>query len=243
MEMLASALQQARNEQGQGLYNPAFEHDACGVGFVADISGAVSRRPLVAALRALDNLTHRGAVGADARTSDGAGILTQVPVGFLAATLPALAGQTPALGDIAAGTIFLPRADGAAAEHGRAIVETALGGQAIPVLGWREVPTVLEFLGDQARASLPAIAQVIAARPADADVEEFERRLLLARRAAERAALAADLDLYVVSLSARTVVYKGLLAGGDLASFYPDLADERYETAFTIFHQRYSTNT
>ncbi|MGN6809283.1 MAG: glutamate synthase large subunit, partial [Thermomicrobiales bacterium] len=243
MEMLASALQRARDEQGQGLYNPAFEHDACGVGFVADISGAVSRRPLVAALRALDNLTHRGAVGADARTSDGAGILTQVPVGFLAATLPALAGQTPALGDIAAGTIFLPRADGAAAEHGRAIVETALGGQAIPVLGWREVPTVLEFLGDQARASLPAIAQVIAARPADADVEEFERRLLLARRAAERAALAAGLDLYVVSLSARTVVYKGLLAGGDLASFYPDLADERYETAFTIFHQRYSTNT
>ena len=242
MDMFASALRGGR--QPAGLYNPAYEHDACGVGFVADVSGTPSRRALTAALRALDNLAHRGAVGADARTSDGAGILTQVPNGFLCATLPELAGEAvPPLGDLALGTIFLSRTDASAGARCRAVFEAALVAQKLAPLAWRDLPTRPEVLGDEARTALPTMLQIVVRRPGAITVGEFERRLILARRAAERRALADDLDLYVVSLSSRTVVYKGLLAGGDLAAFYPDLADELYETALTIFHQRYSTNT
>lgn len=242
MEMYASALR--RGQQLTGLYNPAYEHDACGVGFVADMSGQPGRRALVGALRALDNLVHRGAVGADARTSDGAGILTQVPNRFLCATLPALAGRpVPPLGDLAVGTIFLSRTDEGAAAHCRTLLDAALARRGLPVVAWRDVPVVPEVLGDEARVAMPLIEQVIARRPEGVAVDEFERLLALARREAEQRALAEGFDLYVVSLSARTVVYKGLLAGSDLAAFYPDLADERYETALTIFHQRYSTNT
>ena len=123
-----------------GLYDPAYEHDACGVGFVADATGAAGRRALVGALRALDNLAHRGAVGADARTSDGAGILTQVPNRFLCAILPELAGQpVPPLGDLAAGTIFLARADTTAPARGRAMIEAALAAQKKPFLDSHEV--------------------------------------------------------------------------------------------------------
>ncbi|HET8627197.1 MAG TPA: glutamate synthase central domain-containing protein, partial [Thermomicrobiales bacterium] len=230
-----------------GLYDPAYEHDACGVGFVADVTGTAGRRALAAALRALDNLVHRGAVGADARTSDGAGVLTGVPAGFFQAATPALAGR-PALGDgeLAVGVLFLP-SEPAGRARGRALVEAALARQGLPLLGWRDVPVAPEILGAQARAAQPAIVHALAGLPADlalpAGADEFERRLLLARREVERRALDEDLALYVPSFSARTLVYKGLLAGGDLAAFYPDLADPRYVTAFAVFHQRYSTNT
>ena len=242
MEPIASALRQAQSLTG--LYNPLYEHDACGMGFVADIGGAPGRRALTAALRALDNLAHRGAVGADARTSDGAGILTQVPNRFLCAQLPELAEETvPPLGDLALGTLFIARDDAAALAACRASFEVALAAQGLAPLAWRELPIRPEVLGDEARAALPGMTQLVVRRPAAVKVDEFERLLTLARREAERGALAAGRDLYVVSLSARTIVYKGLLAGGDLASFYPDLADERFETALTMFHQRYSTNT
>ncbi len=242
MEMFASALRQAQSPQG--LYNPAYEHDACGVGFVADISGRPGRRALISALRALDNLAHRGAVGADARTSDGAGILTQVPNRFLCAILPELADQpVPLLGDLAVGMLFLAREDATATARTRALIEAALDAQELALLAWRDLPNRPELLGDEARETLPTMVQIVVRRPEALPVAEFERRLTLARRSAERQALADDLDLYVASFSARTVVYKGLLAGGDLAAFYPDLADERFETALTIFHQRYSTNT
>src|SRR3712207_6110837 len=209
------------------LYDPAYEHDACGVGFVADTTGAAGRRALVGALRALDNLAHRGAVGADARTSDGAGILTQVPARFFGAVVPALAalaGRAPlGPGELAVGVLFLPRDDAAAIARCRALVEEALGGQGLPLLGWRDVPVVPVVLGDQARAALPEIVQVFAGRPADlaadSDGEEFERRLLLARREAERQALAEGLGVYICSFSARPLVYKGVLAGGGLAAF------------------------
>src|SRR5438045_978007 len=228
----------------RGLYDPAYEHDACGVGFVADVTGAAGPRALAGALRALDNLTHRGAVGADARTSDGAGILTQVPARFLDAVSPALADRSPPQpGDLAVGMTFLPRDDALGAARCRALVEEAVARQGLPLLAWRDVPLTPEVLGDQARAALPAIAQALVGRPAGLDGDEFERRLLLARREAERRALDEGLPLYVPSFSARTIVYKGLLAGGDLATFYPDLADPRYETAVALFHQRYSTNT
>ncbi len=229
--------------EDRGLYRTAYEHDACGVGFVADITGRAGTRALEGALRALDNLVHRGAVGADARTSDGAGVLTQIPTRFFGAVLPALAGRpAPALGEIGVGQFFLP-ADAGAAARCRAIVEAAVARQGLPLLGWRVVPTRPEVLGDEARAALPRIEQIVAGRPAGVAPDEFERRLLLARREAERGAAAEDLACYAVSFSARTIVYKGLLTGGDLAAFYPDLADPRYETALAIFHQRYSTNT
>ncbi len=241
MGMFASALRAQGDEAG--LYRSAYEHDACGVGFVADVSGKVGRRALVAALRALDHLAHRGAIGADARTSDGAGMLTQVPNRFLCSVIPALAGRpTPALGDLAVGVMFT-NGDAAATARIRALIAAALAARDITLLGWREVPIRPELLGDDARATLPQIAQVVVERPASVEVAEFERLLTLARRAAERATLAEGLDLYFASFSARTVVYKGLLAGSDLASFYPDLADERFETALALFHQRYSTNT
>jgi glutamate synthase (NADPH/NADH) large chain/glutamate synthase (ferredoxin) len=239
--MFASALRAKHDEDG--LYRSAYEHDACGVGFVADVSGKAGRRALVSALRALDHLVHRGAIGADARTSDGAGMLTQVPNRFLCAVIPALAGRpTPPLGDLAAGNLFI-QGDDAATARIRALVEAGLASQGLALLGWRDVPTRPAVLGDEARASMPQFAQVVVERPEGIEVAEFERLIMLARREAERATLAEGLDLYFASFSARTIVYKGLLSGGDLAAFYPDLADERYETALAMFHQRYSTNT
>ncbi|MFN3430524.1 MAG: glutamate synthase large subunit, partial [Candidatus Sericytochromatia bacterium] len=225
-----------------GLYDPAFEHDACGVGFVADMDGRRRHDVLAMGLAAIANLSHRGAVASDGRSSDGTGVLTQLPHALLVQALPM--GLAPlAIGELAAGMVFLPT-DPDARRAAEAIAETALGQHGLSALMWRDVPVEPAVLGAKARASMPAIRQVLVARPGTLDAAAFERRLLVARKGMERDAAAAGLgDFYVCSLSARTIVYKGLVMADELADFYPDLSDPAFETAICVFHQRYSTNT
>ncbi len=225
------------------LYDPAFEHDACGVGLVVDIAGRASRDIVDRALGGLVNLTHRGGVGADARTGDGAGILTQIPLAFLAPDLERLGHGDVAPGELGVAMTFFPQ-DAAAAAACRPLLEAAMTEQGIDVIGWREVPIQPEMLGETAARTLPRIAQLLVRRPVGRDAKAFERDLLLARKAAERATAAAGIDgFFVVSCSARTLIYKGFCLPEDLPAFYPDLRDPSYTSAIALFHQRYSTNT
>jgi glutamate synthase domain-containing protein 2/glutamate synthase domain-containing protein 1/glutamate synthase domain-containing protein 3 len=211
-----------------GLYDPTTVRDACGVGFVAERSGAPTARVLPAALQALAGLAHRGAVDADGRTGDGAGVLTAVPEELFRP----LAGDAP----FAVGMLFLPR-ERALQAAARRLVEESLAAAGLDLLAWRDVPVRDDALGMRARRSRPAIAQVLAACP-------DSRRLPEARRAIERQALAAGLPgVAVVSLSDRTLVYKALVRATDLAACYPDLTSPAYRTPFAVFHQRFSTNT
>jgi len=226
------------------LYRSEYEHDACGTGFVADLSGKPSHTIVRYALEAVVNLTHRGAVSADAKTGDGAGITVQLPRKLLGRELARLYGLTVEPERLAAGLVFLPANDPSLAARCKQALTEALHAQAIADVWWREVPIDPDVLGQQARQTMPRIEQVIAARPADIDAMEFERRLYLARRQAERVAKEVGArDFFVPSLSCRTIVYKGLFVARDLAAFYADLQDPLMESALALFHQRYSTNT
>ena len=226
------------------LYDPRFEHDACGVGFVANISGRKSHDVVRDALRSVSNLTHRGAVAADAQTGDGAGILSQVPTKLFFETVPFLAGKVTQGDEFAVGMIFLPSMDEDAFSLGKAIAEYACTQRGLRMLGWRVVPIDPSAIGDAAAASAPQIWQLFVKRPHGMMSDAFERALFLARKEMERHALKANLKgFYVCSFSSRTIVYKGLMLASALDSFYPDLKDVRYESALCIFHQRYSTNT
>jgi len=225
------------------LYDPAFEHDACGVGLVVEISGRPQRAIVERALAGLVNLTHRGGVGADERTGDGAGVLTQIPHPLFAPVLAQLGAPSAGPGDYGVAMVFLPQ-DDAAEARARQVLEAAVAGQGLRVLGWREVPHDPSVLGRIAAATQPRIAQLLIGRPEGATTEAFERELMLARKAAERAAEAQGLDdFYVVSCSSRTIIYKGFCLAADLSRFYADLRDPNYVSAIALFHQRYSTNT
>jgi glutamate synthase (ferredoxin) len=214
------------------------ERDACGVGFVADRRGRHGHAVLRRALAAVARMSHRGAMAADAKTGDGAGVLTQIPYTLLRRDLRL---RTPNA-DVGVGMIFLPQqTDAARAAWG--LVAAALEECRVPVLGWRLVPTDPTALGDHARRTQPEIAQVVVGRPRGADDEAYERILYRARRLIERRAAADDVDAYVASLSHATVVYKGLFVSPQLPRFYPDLENPAFETAIAVFHQRYSTNT
>jgi glutamate synthase (NADPH/NADH) large chain/glutamate synthase (ferredoxin) len=219
------------------------EHDACGVGFVATTTGVPSHEIVQLALESLARLSHRGAIDADGKTGDGAGILTQIPRKLLAREVERLGGGSVDPNDLAVGMVFLPRKL-ANRVRARSIVERVAAAQGIPWLGWRPVPVDAEALGDKAKSTRPEIAQAILRRPDGMDSVEFERRLYLMRKAVERAAAEDGLrDLYVPSLSSRTVVYKGLFHAPQLAAFYEDLRDPDFEATLALFHQRYSTNT
>jgi glutamate synthase domain-containing protein 2/glutamate synthase domain-containing protein 1/glutamate synthase domain-containing protein 3 len=218
-----------------GLYDPSFEHDACGVGFVARISGQPGHDIVAKAVEAVANLSHRGAVAADGKSGDGSGVLTQLPRRLLVREMERLGfGRLDANDLIGIGMFFLRAADD------EAVVERALTGQGMRVLGWRDVPIAPDQLGDAAREALPRIRQVFVAPPTRT-VDAFERSLYLARKEIERQR--PNGDVYVVSLSCRTLVYKGLFAAHQLPAFYPDLRDPEYESGLAVFHQRYSTNT
>ena len=231
--------------QGAPLYNRAFEHDGCGVGFVADLSGRPSHAIVEKAIEAVVNLTHRGAVDADAKTGDGAGILTQIPHGLIARSVEELGYPALGPGEVAVGMIFFPRDDRIAQERCRTVVEDVLEDASdLHFFGWRPVPVDPSVLGDKALETQPRIEQVLIDRPAGMDDEAFERALYLARRRIERRAARAGIEgFYIASLSHRTIVYKGLLVAPQLREFYLDLQDPAYETALAVFHQRYSTNT
>jgi glutamate synthase (ferredoxin) len=225
----------------RSLYDPGFEHDACGVGFVADLSGQPQHSILETAVQTLSNLAHRGAIDADGKTGDGAGLLTQIPRKLLLAEVERLTHTRPAADQIAVGQLFLPRADLQAQSHCRKIVEQALERRGLACFGWRSVPVDIDALGSKALATAPAIEQVLIGRNRQPS-EEYERALYLVRKEIEREA-ATVRGFYVASLSSRTIVYKGLFVAPQLKSFYLDLSDPKFETALAVIHQRYSTNT
>ncbi|HEX3942255.1 MAG TPA: glutamate synthase-related protein [Acidobacteriaceae bacterium] len=218
--------------RGRNLLDPRFEHDSCGVGFVANLRNQPSHEILAQALTALARLAHRGAIAADGKSSDGVGIMTGIPRKFLlASTGISLAAEKP----LAVGVVFLP-AEGSVAE---AALEDALKAQSLEVLAWRDVPTRPEVLGEIALASIPRIRQVLITA---SDQERLNRRIYVARKQFERVTAGDSAAGYICSLSASCMVYKALCAGRLLADFYPDLADAAFATPFAVFHQRYATN-
>jgi glutamate synthase (NADPH/NADH) large chain len=227
-----------------GLYDPRFEHDACGVGAIVDVQGRSSHEIVAHGRQVLVNLLHRGATGPDATTGDGAGIMLAVPHALLAAELDGMGVALPAAGRYGVGMIFTP--PGVTERTLTELVGAAAASQRLRVLAWRDVPVRPECLGRVARESAPAIRQVLI-DGGEWTGEELERRLYLMRRRIERLARAADdaelRRLYVCSLSSHSVVYKGLFMAPQLFDFYADLGDERVVTPFAIVHQRYSTNT
>ena len=222
--------------EAQGLYDPAFEHDSCGVGFVADMSGVPSRAVVDQALQCLVNLDHRSATGAEANVGDGIGITTQVPDRFLRAVCDF---ELPPAGSYAVGTAFLPRADPDSAAAAIAEIMVAEG---LDVLGWRDVPTDPSSLGKFATDPMPVFRMLFVAAPAHEKLNglELERRVYVARKRTEHEI---DPAPYFPSLSCRTLVYKGMLTCSQFAGFYPDLVDPRMESALALLHSRFSTNT
>ncbi len=218
------------------LYDPSFEHDACGVGFVADASGASRERVLPLALAGLGALGHRGAFAADGASSDGAGVLLPLEPAVRALVAPGVPGAFGVIGS------FLPT-DARSDAQARSIVAQAVAAEGLTLERWRSVPVHPDALGEVARASLPTVAQAIVTAPSGTQRRDLDRRLLLARRRAEIASRAAGLTGFaVVSASSRTVVYKGLVAGPAVAALYTDLAVE-LPVSHVVFHQRYATNT
>ena len=231
----------------QGLYDPAHEHDACGVGFVVDIKGRKSHAIVTQALTVLKNLLHRGACGCEVNTGDGAGILIQMPHLFLTRECAALGIALPEPGRYGAGLVFLPRdtRDRAAC---RAILERIVVEEGQVVLGWRPVPTDSSPIGPSARSVEPTFEQVFVARGAAVpDRAAFERKLYIIRKRAEhevrKSAIAARQYFYLPSLSANTLIYKGMLSADQIEGMFPDVTDPLVESALALVHQRFSTNT
>ncbi|MGW7464774.1 glutamate synthase large subunit [Streptomyces xantholiticus] len=217
----------------QGLYDPRNEHDACGVGFVATLTGVASHELVEQALTVLRNLEHRGATGSEPDSGDGAGVLLQVPDAFLREVTDF---DLPAAGSYAVGIGFLP-ADAEDNEAAVSKIETIAGEEGLTVLGWREVPVTPDLLGNGARATMPAFQQLFVADGASEGIA-LDRKAFVLRKRAEREA-----GVYFPSLSARTIVYKGMLTTGQLEPFFPDLSDRRFATAVALVHSRFSTNT
>ncbi len=227
-----------------GLYRDDDEHASCGVGLVVAINGAPSRDVVEKGINALKAIWHRGAVDADGKTGDGAGIHVQIPVPFFEDQIRRT-GHEPDQGKmIAVGQVFLPRTDFGAQERCRTIVESEVLRMGHYIYGWRHVPVNNDVLGEKANATRPEIEQILIRCDKDIDEEAFERQLYIIRRRIEKAVAAAQIaGMYICSLSCRSVIYKGMMLAEQVAEFYPDLMDARFESAFAIYHQRYSTNT
>ncbi|HEY0444663.1 MAG TPA: glutamate synthase large subunit [Candidatus Limnocylindrales bacterium] len=234
---MATPANRSRRPAEPPLYDAAFEHDACGIGFVADAGGRSRNRVLPLALAGLGALGHRGAFAADGESSDGAGVQLPLEPALLERLAPGL-GATGA----AVVQLFLPRGR-VRRDRARKVVVAALQSSGLNVERWRDVPSDGRAVGATAAAEMPAFVQAIVLRPRGVSAEAFERRLIVARRRLETAAREAALpEVSVPSASARTIVYKGLVAGGRLATLYPDLADP-VPLRYAMFHQRYATNT
>ncbi|MES4905249.1 MULTISPECIES: glutamate synthase large subunit [unclassified Streptomyces] len=227
-------MRSASHPARQGMYDPRDEHDACGVGFVATLTGEASHELVEQALTVLTNLEHRGATGSEPDSGDGAGILVQVPDAFLRESVSGF--ELPDAGSYAVGIAFLPEgeAEGAAAAGH---IERIAAEEGLTVLGWREVPVAPELLGSGARATMPAFSQIFVTDGASSGLA-LDRKAFALRKRAEREA-----GVYFPSLSSRTLVYKGMLTTGQLEPFFPDLSDRRFATAIALVHSRFSTNT
>ena len=226
------------------LFREEDEHSSCGVGLVVSIDGSKSRKVVDNAIAALKAIWHRGAVDADGKTGDGAGIHVQIPVPFFHDQVKRTGHKPRADEMIAVGQIFLPRTDFGSQETCRTIIESEVLRMGYYIYGWRHVPVSVECLGEKANATRPEIEQILISNSKGVDEETFERELYVIRRRIEKAAAAAGAQsLYVCSLSCRSIIYKGMMLAEQVAEFYPDLMDDRFESAFAIYHQRYSTNT
>jgi len=233
--------------QQQGLYDPRQEHDACGVGFVAHIKGKKSHDMISQGLQILENLTHRGATGADPLAGDGAGILLQIPDAFMRAQCAAQGVVLPEVGRYGVGMMFLPR-DAASRAVCEQIVADKVAAEGQQLLGWRDVPVNSTILGESVKLVEPTVRQVFIGCGANcADTEAFERKLFVIRKTAEHAINslpdAQGKGFYVPSLSARTIVYKGMLLADQVGKYFPDLQDISVISALALVHQRFSTNT
>jgi len=222
-----------------GLYDPRFEHDSCGVSFVAHMKGDATNELVRTGLLALTNLEHRGATGAEPDTGDGAGILLQVPDRLLRDTVDF---ELPAAGSYAVGVVFLPAAD-----HLRdkvmARIDEIMTEEGLTVLGWRDVPVDPDCLGKTSRAAMPSFRQLFVSSPGGEWGISLDRRVYAARKRVEHEHDAGDEQTYIASLSSRTIVYKGMLTTPQLSEFFGDLTDPRIESALLLVHSRFSTNT
>ena len=227
-----------------GLYDPRFEHDACGVSFICHIKGVPSRSIVTDALDALCNLDHRGASGAEVNTGDGAGILLQVPDAFLRAVVDF---ELPRAGAYGVGLAFLPL-EPEAADKTAARIDAIVEEEGLQVLGWREVPVDSSMIGPTALSVIPSFRKLFVADPAGSTGVELDRKLFVVRKRCEHelagmgtveAGGSSEQPVYFPSLSSRTLVYKGMLTTPQLAEFFPDLDDERVESALALVHSRF----
>ena len=233
----------ARHLAATGLYDPADEHDACGVGFVAAIDGKPRREVVLAGINALKSVWHRGAVDADGKTGDGAGIHLQIPQDFFKQHVQRT-GHEVLPRRLAVGMVFLPKTDLGAQERCRCIVETEILRFGYTIYGWRQVPVDVGVIGEKANANRPEIEQIMIANTKEVSNAQFETDLYIIRRRIENAVLAEYIkEFYICSLSSRAVIYKGMFLAEQLTAFYPDLLDDRFISNFAVYHQRYSTNT
>ncbi|MCG8560373.1 MAG: glutamate synthase subunit alpha, partial [Hyphomicrobiales bacterium] len=231
----------------QGLYTPRHEHDACGIGFIADMKNRRSHTIIEKGLEILRNLEHRGAVGADPNAGDGAGMLVQIPHALLAEACDAIGFALPEAGHYGVGQVFLPQ-DEELRRHCEEIVEEAITREGQVLLGWRDVPVDNSCLPDSVIATEPVHRQVFVGRgPGIEDEDAFERRLYILRKVISNRIFdeteGRDNGFYIVTLSCRTVVYKGMFLSAQLGAYYKDLTDPRFASALALIHQRFSTNT
>ncbi|MDP3923540.1 MAG: glutamate synthase subunit alpha, partial [Hydrogenophaga sp.] len=244
---MTTAAEQQQLQQ-HGLYDPTNEHDACGVGFVAHIKGQKSHAIVQQGLKILENLDHRGAVGADKLMGDGAGLLIQLPDALYREEMAAQGVSLPPAGEYGVGMIFMPK------EHASRLaceqeMERAVAAEGQVLLGWRDVPVNLDMpMSPTVRAKEPVIRQVFIGRGNDVIVQDaLERKLYVIRKTCsgniQRLKLTHSKEYYVVSMSSRTVVYKGLLLANQVGTYFKDLEDERCVSALGLVHQRFSTNT
>ncbi len=247
----AEVMQSFNYPRGRGLYDPTREHDNCGVGFVVNIKGIKSHEIIRQGLQILVNLDHRGAVGADPLAGDGAGLLIQVPDRLLREEMDKSGSSLPPYGQYGVGMVFLPR-DENIRERCVQSIENAVKAENATILGWREVPTNNSCLGSSVRPNEPIIRQILVGSPPDiSDQQAFERKLYVIRKQShgkiwypQKAEEGDETGLfYITSLSSRTICYKGMVLSGNLPVYYPDLHDERVESALALVHQRFSTNT
>ncbi|NQV54458.1 MAG: glutamate synthase subunit alpha, partial [Rhodospirillales bacterium] len=231
----------------QGLYDSAREHDSCGIGFVANIKNIASHEIVQQGLTVLDNLTHRGAAGADPLTGDGAGILLQLPHGFFAEECADLGIKLPGPGDYGAGMVYLPQNEDARAKC-EAVIEQIIADEGQLSLGWRDLPVDNTVLSDAVREIEPFIRQIFVGRGNNCpDTDAFERKLFVIRKQIHKAVrdngYAGDEMFYLPSFSARTICFKGMMLAGLVKGYFCDLKDERLTSALALVHQRFSTNT
>src|SRR5438270_5627516 len=231
----------------EGMYDPSLEKDSCGVGFIANIKAKKSHQIVFDALNILCNLEHRGAVGADPRAGDGAGILVQIPHAFFARKAAEIGFKLPPPGDYAVGALFMPR-ETAWRKVIKSITADQIRDEGLMLLGWRDVPTDNASLGETVKPTEPHHMQVFIGRNGAAkDADEFERRLYILRKSISQAIYQRRdrgmAGYYPVSLSCRTVIYKGMFLADQLGKYYPDLHEEDFESALALVHQRFSTNT